>query len=53
MKEDIDMLENVIPNKVIKLIIDTLSSDPISPEEQQLGCFICNKLQILILSISG
>ena len=41
------MSEDVIPTKVIKLIINTLGSDAITPEEQQLGYFIRNKLQKL------
>ena len=39
------MSENEIPTEVIKLIINTLSSNAITPEEQQFGHFIHNKLQ--------
>ena len=41
------MSEDAIPTELIKLIINTLGSDAITPKEQQLGYFICNKLQKL------
>ena len=46
-KENIDMSEDAIPTEIIKLIINTLSSDAITPEEQQLGYFTRNKLRKL------
>ena len=46
-KEEIDMSEDAIPTEMIKLIINTLGSDAITPEEQQLGYFTRNKLQKL------
>ena len=46
-KEDVDMSEDTIPTEMIKLIINTLGSDAITPEEQQLRYFTRNKLQKL------
>ena len=46
-KEDVDMSENAIPTEVIKLIINTLGSNAITPEEQRLGYFTRKKLQNL------
>ena len=44
-KKDIEMPEDAIPTKVLKLIINTLGSDAITPKEQQLGYFTRNKLR--------
>ena len=41
------MSEDGIPTEMIKVIINTLGSDAITPEEQQLGYFARNKLQKL------
>ena len=45
--EDVDMSEDAIPTEMIKSIINTLGLDAITPEEQQLGYFTCNKLRKL------
>ena len=41
------MSEDGIPTEMIKVIINTLGSDAITPEEQQLGYFTHNKLRKL------
>ena len=45
--EFIDMSEEAIPTEVIKLIINTLNSDAMTPEEQSLGYFTRKKLKRL------
>ena len=44
-KEDIDMSKDEIPTKIVKLIINTLGFDEITPGEQQLGYCTRNKLR--------
>lgn len=39
------MFEYAIPTGIVKLIINTLGSDEITPKEQQLGYFTHNKLR--------
>ena len=41
------MSEDAIPTEMIKLIINTLGSNAITHEEQQLGYFTRNKLRKL------
>ena len=45
------MSKDAIPTEIIKLIINTLGLDAITPEEQQLGYFTSNKLQKLRIPI--
>ena len=45
--KDVDMSEEAIPTEAIKLIINTLGSDVITPEEQKLGYFTRKKLKRL------
>jgi hypothetical protein len=44
---NVDMSEDAIPNEMIKIAINTLNSDSITPEEQALGPFTCRKLKKL------
>lgn len=41
------MLEEVIPNEMIKLCINTFNSNEMTPEEEVLGYFIQKKLKNL------
>ena len=45
--EFINMSETAIPTEVIKLIINSLGSDAITPEEQALGYYTRKKLKKL------
>ena len=45
--KNVDMSEEAIPTEVIKLVINTLGSDAITPEEQKLGYFTRKKLKRL------
>jgi hypothetical protein len=44
---NVDMSEEAIPNKIIKIAINTLNSDSITAEEQALGHFTRRKLKKL------
>ena len=44
---DLDMTEDAIPSEMIKVCINTLNSDHMTPEEQSLGYFTCKKLKRL------
>jgi hypothetical protein len=44
---NVDMSEDAIPNEMIKIVINTLNSDSITPEEQALGHFTRCKLKKL------
>ena len=45
--EDVDLSEEAIPAEMIKLCINTLNSDHITPEEQSLGFYTRKKLKRL------
>jgi hypothetical protein len=44
---NVDLSEDAIPNEMIKIAINTLNSDSITPKEQALGHFTCRKLKKL------
>ena len=45
---DMDMTEDAIPSEMIKVCINTLNSDHMTPEEQSLGYFTRKKLKRLL-----
>ena len=45
--ENLDISEETISTKMIKLCINMLNSNAMTPEEEALGCFTCKKLKNL------
>lgn len=43
--DNIDMSEDTIPSKIIKICINTLNSDHMTPEQESLGHFTQTKLK--------
>ena len=48
--DNIDLSEEAIPSEMIKLCINTLTSEHVTPEEQSLCYFTRNKLKNFLLA---
>ena len=44
---DVDLMKEAIPSEMIKMCIDTLTSQHVTPEEQALGYLTQKKLKTL------
>ena len=47
LKTNVDISDTAIPSEMIRIVINILQSDSVTPEEQALRHFTCQKLRIL------